>query len=178
MQEKIDAAAFTVLERQRMVERLDTVLTNLQSPDGEEAVFYTASFPDDMISPSLIFTFNAGIDPNPEYSHVITGRIYVTEKGELMLALWPLDKKSYRTEMLCRNVQSLEWQFLGKKVDKDPKTPLLGNSLAWLKNWPETSGSLPDIIRLKIWCDSDTKKEPHLQFAFVRPVITPIPLVK
>lgn len=178
LQQKIDEAASTVLERQRVVERLETVLTNLQPTDSKGVAFYTALFPDDTIAPSLIVSFNAGIDPNPEYSHVVTGRIYVTEKGELMLGVWPQDKTSYRTEMLLQNVHALEWQFLGKKKDKDPKTPLLGNSLAWLKAWPETSSSMPDIIRLKLWFDKDTKKDPHLQFAFIRPVLTPIPLVK
>jgi hypothetical protein len=177
---KVDLASAIVLERERIVERLDTVLTNLQPLDTGGPLFYTAQFPDDSIAQSLVVSFNAGIDPDPEYSSIVTGRIYVTEAGELILGYWPVDKKGYRTEVLLQNVHDLEWQFLGQKLDKDPKTPIIAGSWAWLRQWPKTQSRAPEIIRLRLWCGQSKKKqpEPNLQFAFILPVLTPINMVK
>jgi hypothetical protein len=159
------------------VERLDTVLTSLQPA---ESVFYTALFPDDGAAQSLVVSFNAGIDPDPEFSSTVQGRIYVTESGELTLSYWSANKKAYRTEVLLRNVRDLEWQFLGQKIDKDPKVPVIAGNWAWLKEWPKKRGGNPEIIRLKLWCGIDKKKqrEANLEFAFILPVLTPITMLK
>jgi len=177
---KVDQAAAVILDRQRFVERLETVLTSLEPSQAGGPVFYTAKFPDDANLPSLVASYNAGIDPDPNYSHVLTGRIYVTEEGDLMLGYWPQDKKSYRTELLLRNVRDLEWQFLGQKMDNDPKIPVITGTWAWLAQWPKKRGGIPEIIRLKLWCGvtKEKQREPSLQFAFILPVLTPIPMVK
>ncbi len=177
---KVDLAAATVMERQRIVERLDMILTNLQTVDGQNEVFYTALFPDDSLATSLVVSFNAGIDPDPEFSSAITGRIYLTESGELTLSYWSANKKAYRTEVLLQKVRDLEWQFLGQRIDKDPKVALIAGNWGWLTEWPKKQGGHPEIIRLKLWCgiDKKTEKEPNLQFAFILPVLTPITVTK
>ncbi len=179
-EQKVDQASAIVLERQRLVEKLETILTSLQPLENENTVFYTAFFPDDTTTESLVFSFNAGIDPNPEYSHILTGRIYLTEQGELRLTYWTPDKKGHRTEVLLQNIQDLEWQFLGQKTDKDPKVPVLASNWGWLKQWPKKRGGSPEIIRLRLWCEINKKKhpEPNLQLAFIMPVLTPIQVTK
>jgi hypothetical protein len=177
---KVELAAAAVLERQRIVERLEMILTSLEAVDGKTEVFYTALFPDDSLAQSLVVSFNAGIDPDPEFSSAVSGRIYVRESGELTLSYWSANKKAYRTEVLLQNVRDLEWQFLGQKIDKDPKIPLIAGNWGWLKEWPKKQGGHPEIIRLKLWCgvDKKTQKEPNLEFAFILPVLTPITITK
>jgi hypothetical protein len=179
-EKKVNQAAFSVLERQRFIERLDSVLTNLQPSESGGPLFYTAPFPDNSIGHSLVVSFNAGIDPDPDYSGVLLGRIYRTEQNELVLGYWQGDKKGFRTEVLLKNVQNMEWQFLGPALDKDPTTILLGNGRGWLKQWPKNQGGAPEIIRLKIWCGADPQKqeEAQLQLAFILPVLTPISVTK
>ena len=176
---KVDLAAAAVLERQRIGERLEMILTSLQA-DGKTEVFYTALFPDDSLAQSLVVSFNAGIDPDPEFSSTVSGRIYVTESGELTLSYWSANKKAYRTEVLLQNVRDLEWQFLGQKIDKESTVPVIASNWAWLKDWPKKQGGHPEIIRLKLWCGVDKKKQkdPNLEFAFILPVLTPITMDK
>lgn len=179
-EKKVNQASSSVLERQRLIERLDSVLTNLQSTESGSPLFYTAPFPGDSVGPSLVVSFNAGIDPNPDFSGVLLGRIYRTEQKELMLGYWQADKKRYRTEVLLKNVHDLEWQFLGPALEKDPTTIVLGNGRGWLNQWPKNQGSAPEIIRLKLWCgiDKQKKSEANLQLAFILPVLTPIAVTK
>jgi len=173
---KVDQASAKVLERQRLGERLETILTSLQPVSKESVALYTLPFPDDEVVESLVVSFNAGIDPDPEYSHVVTGRIFVTDRQELALVYWPLNKEGYRTEVLLQNVRGLEWQFLGQKLDKDPKIPVIANNWAWLSKWPKERKTVPEIIRLKIWCGIEKTRhsEPNLQWAFILPTLTPI----
>jgi hypothetical protein len=177
-EQKVDQATQAVLERQRTIERIDSILTSLESPEKGGSFFYTAEFPDDVVTKSLVVSFNAGIDPDPEYSHVLTARIYLTEQGELMLGYWPQNKKSYRTEVLLQHVHNLEWQFLGPKLDKDPKVPVIAGHWAWLKDWPKNREGMPEIVRLQLWCGPGKSKDPNLQLAFVLPVLTPVSMVK
>lgn len=164
-----------VLERQRMQEKLSAVLTNLEPGSSGESGFYTTFFPDDEKAPSVVFCFNAGIDPDPYYSHAVIGRLYLTKEGQLRLSYWPRSKEGYRTEILMRNVFDLEWQFLGRKTVASSELAKQ-TQWAWLNQWPKNQGSIPQIVRLRMWCGIDKKKqrEPNLQFAFIQPAQEPI----
>jgi type II secretory pathway pseudopilin PulG len=157
-------------ERQRVENRLDWILGNIELPLLKHPNFYTEKLPDDK-ELSLAILFNAGIDPDPAFSGPTVARLHVNEKKEFCFSWWPLTKKGYRTEVLLSNIHHVEWEFLGHKEDKDRTIVPIAGKWAWLKEWPQNKSGLPSIIRLKLWSGIDKKKqrEPNLQFAFILP---------
>jgi hypothetical protein len=170
IEKKIEVAQTTLLERERVQEKLESIFTSIEPAGIENPSFYTLQFPDEK-STSLVFLYNAGVDPNPAFSGPNTGRLYLNERGEFCLTQWPLAKDDYRTEVLLKNVTALEWEMLGAKQQK---------SGLWLPLWSKQQGGIPSILRLKLWCGIDKKKkrEPNLQFAFIRPTQEPIQILK
>jgi len=112
VERQIEKAQALLLERQRLQERLESILTNIEPPQLEHPSFYTDPFPDRELL-SLIAVFNAGIDPDPAYSGPNTSRLYLTKEGKFCLTQWPLKAEGSRTETLLSNVQAIEWEFLG-----------------------------------------------------------------
>ncbi len=157
-------------ERQRVEDRLDWILGSIELPHSSQPSFYTTKLPDDK-DLSLAVLFNAGVDPDPAFSGATTARLYVNEKKEFCFSWWPLLKEGYRTEVLLSDIHHLEWEFLGHKEEKDTTIIPIAGKWAWLKNWPATKTGIPSIIKLKLWCGIDKKKqrEPNLQFAFILP---------
>lgn len=170
IEKKIEGAQIVLLERERVQEKLESIFTSIEPAGMEGPSFYTLQFPDEK-SASLVLLYNAGVDPNPAFSGPNTGRLYLSERGEFCLTQWPLAKDDHRTEVLLRDVTALEWEMLG---------PNQQNRWTWLPLWPKQQGGVPSIIRLKLWCGIDKKKkrEPNLQFAFIRPTQEPIQILR
>ncbi len=166
VEQKIEAAEAALQERARVQEKLETIFTTLEPRTIEEPNFYTLQFPKEKAL-SLVVFFNAGIDPNPAFSGPNTGRLYLNEQGELCFTQWTLAKDDFRTEVLLKGVSKLEWEMLKAKGEN-------------ASLWPKKQSGLPSIIRLKLWCGIDKKKqkEPNLQFAFVLPTQEPILILK
>lgn len=170
MELKVQKVVTVLSERQRVQDRLDWILGSIELPLLNHPNFYTAKLPDDT-NLSLAILFNAGIDPDPAFSGVTTARLHLNEKKEFCFSWWPLTKEGYRTEVLLSSIDHLEWEFLGIKEDKDTTIIPFAGKWAWLKQWPQNKGGLPSIIKLKLWCGIDKKKqrEPNLEFAFILP---------
>lgn len=179
IESKIERASHYLLQKQKMQTKLESIFTNIEPPTHEPS-FYTQKFPDDPLIQSLIVQFRTEIDPDPLFSGVNLGRIYLNEKSELCFTQWPLTAEKHRTEVLCKEIRHLEWEFLGPKREADPHFKPVTKQLSYLSIWPKDQKSYPQVIRLKLWQGVDKKKgnPPNMQFAFVLPIQEPIQLKK
>ena len=179
VERQIEKAQGFLLERQRLQERLESLLTNIEPQLLDHPSFYTDPISNNKTL-SLIAVFNAGIDPDPAYSGPNTARLYLTKEGNFCLTQWPLKEEGSRTETLLANVRALEWEFLGHPSDKNPHAVAITDNWSWLKTWPKNKGALPSIIRLKFWCgiDKNLQREPNLQLAVILPKQEPIKIAK
>lgn len=167
VEKKIEKARLAILERQHLQIRIQDLLTTL-SPYGGLPALYTQKFPKEE-QESLIACFDHGIDPDPSFSGVVTGRIYIDEDHNLCLVCWPCEgekKQQWRKEILLPNVSSFSVQFLASSMQGHPKH----TKTIWNTSWPKNKGTLPSIIRMTI-----KQKDTALQFAFRLPNVNPIP---
>jgi hypothetical protein len=178
IEKKVEIAQIVLLERERIQQKLGELFTSIETNTKEKS-FYTLQFPNEK-STSLIILYNAGVDPDPAFSGLNTGRLYLNTKGEFCLTQWTLAQEDYRTEVLLKNITALDWELFGQKPKKNMKATLVGDSWAWLPTWPKEQSGVPGIIRLKLWCGIEKKKkgEPNLQFAFILPTQEPIQIFK
>lgn len=138
-------------ERTHLLNRLETLFSNLHPP-----FLYTALLSDDEDFPSLIASFHAGIDPEPDFSGSNLARIHLNRFGELRLTQWPLEEALFRSEVLLREVKRVEWSFY--QADQ------------WRTQWAKGATPPPSMIRLSIWQKNlENQKEPSTQLAFILP---------
>ncbi|MDE3046473.1 MAG: type II secretion system protein [Verrucomicrobiota bacterium] len=164
VEQQIEKAQSQLLERQRLQERLEWVLTNVEPTTLENPSFYTEK-EDRRIALNTVF--HAGIDPDPLYSGPIHARFFLTEKGDFCLTQWPLKKDGDRKEVLLSDVRAMEWEFFALNEQ---------NKWVWLPEWPKKKGGKPVILRLKFWCgiDKNRKTEPNLKLALILAAQEPI----
>ncbi|MBX7066500.1 MAG: hypothetical protein K1X28_04660 [Parachlamydiales bacterium] len=168
IEKKLDAARMCISTRGHLQTRLQTIFTSL-----DHSAFYTKTFEKEK-SLSLVLSFDNGIDPEPDFSGPILGRIFLDPEHNLCLASWPATEEKtrpWRTEILQKNVSSFEFDFLGPNTApehgvKEKILPIDAN-LAWRSHWPKSLGKAPAIIRLTIY--EEGKKDP-VQYAFTLPI--------
>ncbi len=168
MQEKLGRAEAALAERQRLNQRLQTILTSvIPTPDPSlPASLYTQKFPEEE-NLSLVIYFDHGIDPDPAFSGPSLARIYINPQHELCLAIWPKDREKDKTlvrhEVLLQNIKTFAFQFLTQKTDQ---------SISWESKRPaKAKEDIPSLIRLDLWEEGNQK--PFLQFAFALPFSKP-----
>lgn len=149
-------------------------------------VFFTA--PEEIgltKSPSLIFTFDNGIDIDKVFSNNVIGRLFVDPSGRLILAYWPSPKRwdgnpspPMKKEILLEGVDSLGFEFfIAPKKDSEPKKETATKDEKkstdkpeaekdvdpepqgdWRKdNWPADYKQLPAMIKLNLTLNSKEK---------------------
>jgi type II secretory pathway pseudopilin PulG len=143
---KIDKARSVLIERQHLQIRLQDLFLAIQ-----DASLYTKSLHKEKRE-SLIAIFDHGIDPDPAFSGPILSRIYLDESHNLCLALWPLEdekkKLLWRNEILLKNVDDYQFQFLGGKTGKN--LVVVNSELAWHSHWSKKQSANPSMIRLLV----------------------------
>jgi hypothetical protein len=141
---KIESARKTLLERQHLTEKLQHVFLSIQ-----QSSLYTKRFPKEKAD-SLIAIFDNGIDPDPAFSGPVLARLYIDQRKNLSLALWPIEKsgekRPWRNEILLSHVEDLQFHFLGKKTE--PPIAPLNAQLAWYHCWPQKRHENPSMLRL------------------------------
>ena len=95
-EQKTQKVVALLSERQRVEDRLDWILGNIELPLLNHPNFYPVKLPDDRVL-SLAILFNAGVDPDPAFSGATTARLHLNEKKEFCFSWWPLTKEGYRT---------------------------------------------------------------------------------
>lgn len=170
VEKKIEKARLAILERQNLHIRLQDLLTSL-SPQGNQPALYSQKFPKEE-NESLVAFFDNGIDPDPLFSGIVTGRIYIDEDHNLTLVYWPLEgekRRLWRKEILFTNVSKISMQYLGESHISNVQD-LLKPKATWDTTWPKNKAELPSIIRMTLKQNNTT-----LQFAFRLPNVHPIP---
>ncbi len=90
----------------------------------------------------LFFFFDHGIDPESKFSGPTYGKIGIDDQKNLLLTLWPypLEKKcSARSKILCKNIDSMTFEFLEASIGSNPKN-----------YWPKNSKNLPYLLKITL----------------------------
>lgn len=66
---------------------------------------------------TLFFTFDNGIDPDPSFSSIIKGQLYINEKDEFILEMSPLEGSQKRLHVLEKDVRNVFYDILPEKGD-------------------------------------------------------------
>lgn len=171
IEKKLDLARVCICRRAALQTRLDTLFTTLDQQSSKPCFFTKKEDKESLKSLNLIF--DNGIDPDPQYSGSVLGRIYLDSENNLCLTTKPLDEESpyFRKEILLKNIVDFEFEFLGPKGDKKAKEKPVTASLAWKTDWKEMQGRVPSMIRLRV--QEKNEKEP-LQFAVFMPSSDPL----
>jgi len=171
--QKIGEARSILYQRQHFQTRISSVFNSIvprsASTPTSGPSFYTVHEK----SPSFVAVFDNGIDPDPQFSGPILGKIFL-DADNLMLVLWPLEKTEknvYRKEILISGVQNMRFQFLGKKSahQGDLSAVSINSSLEWRTDWPKNRWDIPSIVRIVLSQDNQ-----EISFAFILPLIEPI----
>ncbi|MBS0654345.1 MAG: hypothetical protein JSR46_01080 [Verrucomicrobia bacterium] len=129
-------------------------------------------------SPSLIFTFDNGIDVDPQFSGDRLGKLYVASDA-LRFAYWPRGKNldtipvNMREEILLKEVTSLQIELFAraqpqvesKKNEKEEQKVIEGR---WLTKWPMEYKRYPSLVKLT--CRRTSGKD--ILFWFFLPIET------
>lgn len=154
----------------RLMEVIPKALAENSSKN--EFFFYTTDVNNELSkpgSPSLVFMYDNGIDINKALSNNTLGKLFVSTKGELILATLPSPKRWKEgtpppmiKEVLIDNVESISLSFfvapamergrvskISSAVEKKklykPEPPL-----TWIKDWKYEFYELPAMMKLII----------------------------
>lgn len=170
IEKKMEESRIAILERQNLQIRLQDLFSSI-SRSPLYPSFYTQPFPKEEAD-SLVILFDNGVDPDPEFSGTLLGRIFLDEKNNLTLASWPLDpgkNRPWRKEILLRSAKRFSFRFLGERTQADPKIAPAGPRAGWHLRWPKERNDLPSIVRLMI-----EQNQTPLQYSFRLPTSHPI----
>ncbi|HSX13389.1 MAG TPA: type II secretion system protein [Chlamydiales bacterium] len=154
---KMENARKSIIERQNLQIRFQDILTTLAPVENSPSI-YTQKLPK-CETESLITIFDNGIDPDPLFSGVVIGRIYLDEHKNLCLAYWPYhiheQNRHWRKETLLTDISDFSFTFLRSSSDARKSLNL------WENSWPENNTQAPSIVRLILKQNNGT-----VQFAF------------
>lgn len=181
--------------RRRFLEnRLSDILPKAVYEKNEKKDFIFFSQPDfhntfKNNSPSLIFTFDNGVDRDKNFSNHVLGRIYLDPEGNLTLGMWPSPSRweegetpPMKKEILMQDVKNLSFRFFIPQERE--QSPVANNNknqkvepaprLSWVDKWQQNYQQLPAIVEVNITY-MQGKKERKLTYAYPLPnVATPI----
>src|SRR3990167_8076513 len=155
MDKKLDAIRMAVSSLGYLQMRLQDLFLALDSSQLKSPIFTQPS--EDSKRLHLYVTFDNGIDPSPEFSGIIQGKICL-EEGNLCLISWPKDaerEKPSRKEILLTDISDFSCEFFGEPMITK-KAPL-----EWQQSWPANGNRQPCMIRFHV-----TQKKRNTQFAF------------
>lgn len=129
-------------ERQKFHARLQDLFLSISS--GEEHTLETRVSSKESI-PLLAFIYDYGIDPDPNFSGLCQGKLFLDPEKRLCLVTSPLgEEKIWRKEVLLSSVSQHRWLF--PSCSYDSKTGK--GKVVWKPDWEEKL--LPSAIRLEI----------------------------
>lgn len=112
---------------------------------------------------TLLFMYDNGVDLNPDFSNHVLGRLYVSERGDLMLAMWPAPARwrsdqpvPMRKELLFEGVEEIAFGFF-VPPQKDKKTKVEGEG--WIDEWKNEYKQLPALVSIDLKVEREGEKE-------------------
>ncbi len=192
---KYDEAQRESFQLRFLENRLSDILPKAVPEKTSKKDFYFFSEPDTHgtfknNSPSLVFTFDNGVDIDKSFSNHVLGRIYLDPRGNLTLAMWPSparweegDTPPMKKEILMENVSSLSFEFFippektEEPIPNDKKNAKIEPQprLTWVNRWQQNYKQLPAIVKVEIVRTVD-KKERKFTYAYPLPNVA-IPIV-
>jgi hypothetical protein len=151
MEKEVDDFKKNVYERCDLHIRLNNIFTHLSQETSLDIPSFYTDYEKNYDNPSLFFTFDAGIDPDPYFSSILDGKLFIDKKN-LILEIFPKDKKrDSRKEILIKNINTIEYKFLsydpGNSSEIKEKVTDIFN---WYHLWPKEKKTNPAIIYIKI----------------------------
>lgn len=169
IESKLETARTCISNRGYLQTRLQTIFTSLDQ-GSLQSCFYTKT--DKTFS--LMLQFDQGIDPDPQFSGILLGQLFLDEEKNLRFTTRPLDienQTAWRSEILFPKIKDFEFEFLGPNTPPESGSretiKLINPNLVWRSEWPKKIGSIPSMIRLTLY-EKDFK-EP-IRYAFFLPV--------
>lgn len=108
--------------------------------------------------PTLLFMYDNGVDLNPDFSNHVLGRLYISEKGNLMFAMWPAPDRwrsdqpvPMRKELLLEQVETLAFQFYIPSNEGEEKG-------GWVEEWTLENKKLPALIGVRVKVKDETRE--------------------
>jgi type II secretory pathway pseudopilin PulG len=156
--------------------RLAAVLPQVVSEktNKKDFYFFTSAVNNGLFkegTPSLVFTFDNGVDRDKLYSNHNLARLYLDPQGNLTLASWPSTNDwnentlpPMKKQVLMENVEDLHFGFFvapdkewkTKKVTTSPTAAGGADTISpepqgsWIPEWKADYKQLPAMIRLEI----------------------------
>ena len=110
---------------------------------------------------ALFVFFENAIDPFPDFSGPIFGKLYVNKKKNLILQTWPssfTEKTSsivVRKQILLKNVEAMDFSFIYRSKEKE--------KILFTNAWSEENTSFPLMFKIEFTL---TNKKEKIPFAF------------
>ena len=161
-EKKIDKAENKIYQMNNIYSHLTNSLSNIKIKNFDFSPFYTKRENKKYL---LYFSFDNGIDPDPNYSYIVDAKLYIDNDNNLIFEIFKnndLSIKSRKT-LLFKNCLQIDFLFFSSK-DKNLKKYLFENissNFAFYDFWPEEKKNIPDCMLLTV--------NKNLQFAFFLP---------
>ncbi len=125
------------------------------------------------VGTSLVFTFHAGVDPDPDFSNVNVGKLFLDREKNLVFASWP-DPKLYeksppplRKEILFHNVASCTMRFFSYKPPVEPgKVANQEEKGVWLTEWKKEYKAQPQLVEVLLTFAPENSEEASQDLLF------------
>lgn len=155
--------------------RLANILPKAVSPTDKKKdfSFFTSGDANGFLKmgqPSLVFTFDSGVELDKSFANHVVGRLFLNRENQLILATWPSPKRwdavklpPMKKEVLMEQVDSIHFEFYVPPANgKDAHTIEPKN--AWHKEWKQEYQKLPALVRLLL-----TRQGKTITFVFPIP---------
>ncbi|MBN2479018.1 MAG: hypothetical protein JXA94_02195, partial [Parachlamydiales bacterium] len=150
IEKKVEISKKEIFEKNHLHVRLGYIFSEIK-PNNLKNAFYLE---EEKNKKALFVIFDNKVDPDPNFSGYMQGKIFINDKNDLMLKISSLEDENIkpREEILYKNVKKLEYRFLAIS-DNKLKTYLkedVTKNLSWYNFWPEDKKSLPSSICIKV----------------------------
>lgn len=163
--------------------RLAQLLPKVVNENNKDHVFFTSDQVAETIrGSSLVFTFDRGVDIDPEFSNEVLARLFLDDGGRLCLATWPAPSRTGESippmhrEVLLNKVTALAFQFFVPPPTSDQpidtsdkvttgKEQVIPPQGQWLDRWEANYQGLPAMVRVLV-TRRDKGETKTLTFAF------------
>lgn len=137
--------------------RLEEIFTALEAPKQNEQFFFTP------VNGELLFSYHHGANLDPSFSGEVLGRLFLDDKGHLVMLTWPPRKlwpeggfPSFRREVVLEEIENVSFRFFA--------TAQGTIAARWVDFWSKETEDLPGIIEVTI---TPKNASPETFFFFV-----------
>jgi type II secretory pathway component PulJ len=158
--------------QQRYLEnRLMDILPKSQKPALKKSFFFTGAGGGGLFKVGtsyLVFTYDNGVNFDPEFSNHVLSRLYIDPQEQLILAKWPAPKRwekgvspPMKKEILMTNVENISFEFyvpleykgelFGRRISEE-SWKLLDRDLMqeWMPEWKQEYNMLPAMVKVHL----------------------------